>query len=535
MTAAPASGLQELRTNNLALAFQEVFTVILRTRFFVQRVENADSFRATLRKMISAAVKDASAMGYSDDASKMAIYAMIGFLDESVLNSKDPTFADWARRPLQEEMFGGHFAGEYFFRNVTELLNRPESSEVADVLELHALCLLLGYRGRFAFGDASEIHSILSRIREKINRIRGAYALFRPAETPAAPPAAKRDPWVRRLAITTVVLIIVSLLAYIGYVLVLGQGCRQARVTASNHPRLIWRATSLSENSLMKRVLIGILIFVLYLALVIWGAFALHFAGTKLVLFCVILGLLGALTTVFVLWYLHKQDVASGQAAGPDTPDAINLSTLLREADARVHQANRAGAKSLAALPLIYVIGDENSAKTQTVLQSGLDPELIAGNVFRDGTIVPTQLANLWLAGNCVLVEAGGALLRQPSLWFRLVKATLPARLGSVFSSDSRLPARSVVVCVSIERIMAPSTSEQIRALAQSLNERLRQLSQTLGISLPIYVLFTKLDNVAPFAEYVNRLSEEEVKLPIGSALSLSTGSLASIRSRPRR
>ena len=52
-----------MKTNNLALAFQEVFTVILRTRFFVQRVENADSFRATLRRMISAAVKDASAMG----------------------------------------------------------------------------------------------------------------------------------------------------------------------------------------------------------------------------------------------------------------------------------------------------------------------------------------------------------------------------------------------------------------------------------------------------------------------------------------
>ena len=220
MTSSPAvCSSREMKTNNLALAFQEVFTVILRTRFFVQRVENAESFRATLRKMISAAVKDASAMGYSDEASKMAIYAMIGFLDESVLNSKDPTFADWARRPLQEEMFGGHFAGEYFFRNVTDLLNRPESAEVADVLELHALCLLLGYRGRFAFGDASEIHSILHRIRDKITRIRGAYALFRPAETPAAPPPPKRDPWVRRLAFTAILLAVFTLLAYIGYVL----------------------------------------------------------------------------------------------------------------------------------------------------------------------------------------------------------------------------------------------------------------------------------------------------------------------------
>jgi type VI secretion system protein ImpK len=241
-----------MKTNNLALAFQEVYTVILRTRFFVQRVENADSFRATLRKMISAAVKDSAAMGYSDEASKMAIYAMIGFLDESVLNSKDPTFADWARRPLQEEMFGGHVAGELFFRNVAELLNRPESAEVADVLELHALCLLLGYRGRFAFGDASEIHAILSRIREKINRIRGAYALFRPAETPAAPPAAKRDAWVRRLAITAVVLIVLTLLAYIGFVLVLGQQMPASASGGGGSPAPVafHRTTSLSEISL---------------------------------------------------------------------------------------------------------------------------------------------------------------------------------------------------------------------------------------------------------------------------------------------
>jgi type VI secretion system protein ImpK len=257
MTASQASVLHGYRSNSLALAFQEVFTVILRTRFFVQRAENADSFRAVLRKMISTAVKDSSAMGYSDESSKMAIYAMIGFLDESVLNSKDPTFADWARRPLQEEMFGGHVAGEYFFRNLTELLNRPESAEVADVLELHALCLLLGYRGRFAFGDASEIHSILHRIRDKIIRIRGDYALFRPAEAPSAPPALKRDPWVRRLALTAILLAVFTVLGYVGYVLILGESFPTiGRVSRHSDENLVCaafascRASSLPEISL---------------------------------------------------------------------------------------------------------------------------------------------------------------------------------------------------------------------------------------------------------------------------------------------
>jgi type VI secretion system protein ImpK len=224
MASAPALPLEQLRTSNLALAFQEVFTVILRTRFSVQRVENAEAFRATLRKMISSAVKDSTTMGYSDEVSKMAIYAVIGFLDESVLSSKDPVFSDWARRPLQEEMFGRQLAGEYFFRNVADLLNRPESSEVADVLELHAICLQLGFRGRFAFGDSSEIQVILQRIREKINRIRGASALFQRSEPPAAPPRPKRDQWVHRLQIAAISLAALTIVAYFVYYVVLGQG-----------------------------------------------------------------------------------------------------------------------------------------------------------------------------------------------------------------------------------------------------------------------------------------------------------------------
>ena len=210
-----------LRTNSLALSFQEVITVILRTRFQTQRAQDSETFRASIRRMISQAVQEVRGLGYSDETAQMSLYAIIGFLDESVLNSQDPTFADWSRRPLQEEMFGGHFAGELFFRHVADLLNRPESHEVADALELHALCLLLGYRGRFAFGDASEIHSILRRIRDKIARIRGPFALFRPT---AAPPVAKAptgDKWVRTLAITAALLFVVTVIAFLGYLLLL--------------------------------------------------------------------------------------------------------------------------------------------------------------------------------------------------------------------------------------------------------------------------------------------------------------------------
>lgn len=249
MTAPPASTLQEVKTNHLAMAFQEIIALSLHARFAALPVENADGFRAALRKMISAALRDASAMGYSDEAARMANYAIVGFVDESIRSSSDPVFAEWGRRSLEQEIFGGHVADESFSRNVPELLERPESAEVADLLEVHALCLLLGYRGG---GNASEIDAVVSRIREKIGRIRGGNALFRPVDAPAAPAASEPDRRLRRLAVTAAALLVLTLLAYAGYIFVLDHSMpagAQSR-DESAPAAVLCGAMSSSENSL---------------------------------------------------------------------------------------------------------------------------------------------------------------------------------------------------------------------------------------------------------------------------------------------
>ena len=268
----------------------------------------------------------------------------------------------------------------------------------------------------------------------------------------------------------------------------------------------------------MKRTWIAVLIFVIYLALVVVTALLIHMTGMRLALFCIVLGLLGLAALLFFLWYQKKYMAPPGSPSA-DKTELANLEAILRDADLKLRQAARAGGKSLRKMPLIYLIGDENSAKTQTVLQSGLEPELLAGQLYRDQIIVPTQVVNIWLAGQSLIVEAGGSLLRQAGLWIRLLKLSQPSNVGGAFANSSKRPTRAVVVCVSIERILAPNTSEQIRALAVMLNERLRQLSQTLGISLPVYVLLTKIDRVPSFADYAARLTPEEVRAPLGSVL----------------
>ncbi|MGB8261749.1 MAG: DotU family type IV/VI secretion system protein [Terracidiphilus sp.] len=247
MTTPPQFPYQAVRTNDLALAFQEVFTVILRTRFQTQAVPGAAEFREQMKRMISAAVRDASKLGYSKEAAEMALYAVVAFLDESVLNSKDPVFVDWSKQPLQNEMWNNLEAGDYFYRNVAGLLDRPESPETADLLELHGLCLLLGFRGRLAFGGAAEVQNLLRRIRDKIARIRGASMLFRRGDEPAAPSVSRRDPWVRRLALTALVLAAFTLLAYLGYMVLLGQGLSAASQARSAAPASLSLLSDLPE------------------------------------------------------------------------------------------------------------------------------------------------------------------------------------------------------------------------------------------------------------------------------------------------
>ncbi|HEY1766932.1 MAG TPA: DotU family type IV/VI secretion system protein [Terracidiphilus sp.] len=217
------------RVNSLALCFQEALTAIVRVRFQRQQVQDSESFRAQMRRSLQTAMQEARALGYSSDTVQMAVFAAVGFLDESVLNLQSPVFVDWARRPLQEELFGGHLAGEMFFTNLRALLTQQDSAEVADALEVHCLCLQMGYRGRYALGDSGELHQLLRQALGKIERTRGPASLMPPIAAPAVPAARTSDPWTRALLVTTCVLAGLTLVAFGGYEILLGSGVSQVQ------------------------------------------------------------------------------------------------------------------------------------------------------------------------------------------------------------------------------------------------------------------------------------------------------------------
>ena len=226
------------RTVSLASCYENAFTIILRLATLQQQsAANSQDFRTSIRAALRAAMEQAKSLGYSSEANQLAVFAVVALLDESVLKMQNPAFADWAQRPLQEEMFGHNRAGEVFFEHLRTLLARQDSQETADCLEVYCLCMLLGFKGQYALSSSSsyatgqrgggEIHVLIRQAREKIDRIRGQVSFLPDAALPAVKHIATVDPWSRGLGIAALILLVLTLLAYGGFWFALSSGASQ--------------------------------------------------------------------------------------------------------------------------------------------------------------------------------------------------------------------------------------------------------------------------------------------------------------------
>jgi type VI secretion system protein ImpK len=198
------------RPENLAFVCQELLTVGERLRSNRQQVADAASFRAQIWAAVRQAEDDARRRGYSTDDIELAMFAVIAFLDESILNLRLPVFSDWPRQPLQEERYGHHVAGEIFFQNLTKLLTRSDSAELADLLEVYQLALLLGFAGRYSMGGRGELRGVTVQTGDRIQRIRQTSGSLAPGwQLPAEPPVKTGgDPWVSRIVVILIVCVV---------------------------------------------------------------------------------------------------------------------------------------------------------------------------------------------------------------------------------------------------------------------------------------------------------------------------------------
>jgi len=236
--------------------------------------------------------------------------------------------------------------------------------------------------------------------------------------------------------------------------------------------------------------------------------------------FYLIFGFVLVALIVLVIWFFLKRKkeraaaAASTDAADPGGAGTEEIDSLVREAERRL-AASKQGDR-LGNLPIFFLVGDTGSTKTSVMVNAGLEPELLAGLVYRDNNLVPTRTANLWFSRRTIFVEAGGKLPAEPAKWARLVRKLQPR--AAVASQRGQAP-RAVLVCYDAETFTRPGAQESATAAARNLRTRLGEMSQAFGINLPVYVLFTKMDRLPFFTEYVRNLTKEEASQVLGATI----------------
>jgi len=263
--------------------------------------------------------------------------------------------------------------------------------------------------------------------------------------------------------------------------------------------------------------LLAALVVIVAAALAFGIAFLLHIQGFTYILFVSLILLIGITAAVIIIVMHHrakKQAALEGEGASSEAKAELDL--LLNDANRKLRDSQQ-GAKTLEYLPLIYLLGDADSAKTTTILQSGLEPELISGAVSQNATQIPTQTLNLWYTRFAAFLEVGQNIRQNNGLLARLVHRTRATAYRSAFGSGA--PPRAVIVCLSADQLLQPGSGDSLVASARATGSQLREVSRILGMQVPVYVIVTKIDRVPHFQEYVRNLSDEEVRQVLGTPL----------------
>jgi type VI secretion system protein ImpL len=267
-----------------------------------------------------------------------------------------------------------------------------------------------------------------------------------------------------------------------------------------------------------KTLLIALGVFVAYILVAVILAFALKLHGIKLWQMTSALALLGLISAGLLLYFM-RADLRTPVAGSP----AGSVDAMLAAARAQLAAERRGNKPAFGALPVLLVLGPNGSTKTTTIIRSGLDPELLAGDVFRGETVAPTAGVNVWFAQGTVVVEAGGPLIDDVPAWLRLVRSLRPRSLRSALTGRAQSP-RLAVVCFGCDEFYKPGSGEAVPAAARSIRARLGEATRHFGVRLPTYVLFTKLDAIPHFDAYTRNLSNDEARDPLGAAVLPDTG-----------
>lgn len=209
------------------------------------------------------------------------------------------------------------------------------------------------------------------------------------------------------------------------------------------------------------------------------------------------------------------EDAAAGEAGGADGRDVRTASqqevARLRErvnlALKRLRKGRRRG--YLYEQPWYVLIGPPGAGKTTALLNSGLN--FPAGQLDEDdrpvGGVGGTRLCDWWFADEAVLIDTAGRYTTQDSDK-AVDRAGWEGFLDLLRRTRRRQPLNGAIVVVSLTDIAAADADTRA-AHARTVRRRITELSDRLRLRVPVYMVFSKADQLAGFDAYFDDLDAE--------------------------
>ena len=145
---------------------------------FIQSMRRAadpgeyEPFRMKVEDLFRSLETRAKESDVPDALTQQAKYALVAFLDETILTSNWALKDVWAGNPLQLQFFNEFNAGEEFYGKL-DLLRNTEDPGKQDCLEVYYLCLALGFKGKY--GDLKgmeKIKALMEVLSKELRRAR---------------------------------------------------------------------------------------------------------------------------------------------------------------------------------------------------------------------------------------------------------------------------------------------------------------------------------------------------------------------------
>ncbi len=106
-----------------------------------------EDLRSRIVHLLRRLQKECLRNGFSQNAVDDVHFALVAFLDETIIGSDWQGKQAWQTNPLQSELFSTLDAGKLFYDKLETLHNNPFKNK--EILEVYYLCLVLGFKGAY--------------------------------------------------------------------------------------------------------------------------------------------------------------------------------------------------------------------------------------------------------------------------------------------------------------------------------------------------------------------------------------------------